>query len=567
MLCIVRGVATGPPSALSPSDADRFDVGMASAGATLLLLAGAMVLLVYSSRRSIRVAAACVSEAAAAVSAGGLPLLALPAIKTLLCLVVTALCVCEATPSIAPLLADCPRVWLRHSFMTATVYLMAAGEVVPGRWVSVPGISGPVQTRTVRWNSTLRACFLLQAFGWVWAVGALWAAGDFVVAYAVSSWYFHTTDAQQTDSGVRACGSACRPAPALTSTVPHLGAPRRAGVPSSVAWHARGWPLPCGILCAGRAAAGFVVVGAAAGGVPAAPAAVSRGHAPRVARAPRLRSGESLAAARIATRATHTHTHLAASPRRPQTCLSCMQAQLRFVQSHAYVHMAIFGASFCRSARSAFHLLARHAGALGALYGISTVLRIIGCSLVCCVPTLAVYVALTANGAAAEVYSPVLPVLVGAQGARPRRCDAPHAACPRRTATADSRWGARSGRAVPRCGRLLHAGAGHLRGSGAAVLCHRLRRAWRATHGQRAAGQVRCEGVAALATRRARSRTACGQCAQARRRHAAAVRQLSCELATHAYNATRRSAAQHAKRTDATTLCSVVIFTWQSSRT
>ena len=61
-----------------------------------------------------------------------------------------------------------------------------------------------------------------------------------------------------------------------------------------------------------------------------------------------------------------------------QCCLWCFEKCIKFMNKHAYVQTAIFGTSFCKSAREAFFLILRNAGRVGAITYVSGAILFLG---------------------------------------------------------------------------------------------------------------------------------------------------------------------------------------------
>lgn len=61
-----------------------------------------------------------------------------------------------------------------------------------------------------------------------------------------------------------------------------------------------------------------------------------------------------------------------------QCCLWCFEQCIRFLNKNAYIQTAIFGTSFCKSAREAFFLILRNIGRIGAITYVSGAILIVG---------------------------------------------------------------------------------------------------------------------------------------------------------------------------------------------
>jgi len=61
-----------------------------------------------------------------------------------------------------------------------------------------------------------------------------------------------------------------------------------------------------------------------------------------------------------------------------QCCFCVLESCLRFMNKNAYIQTAIFGTSFCQSARQAFYLMLRHTGRIGAISYVSGSILIVG---------------------------------------------------------------------------------------------------------------------------------------------------------------------------------------------
>jgi len=75
-----------------------------------------------------------------------------------------------------------------------------------------------------------------------------------------------------------------------------------------------------------------------------------------------------------------------------QCCLYCFENALRFLNKSAYIQTAIFGTSFCTSAREAFFLILRNAGRIGSISYVSAVLVFVGRLFVAIVTTCIAYI-------------------------------------------------------------------------------------------------------------------------------------------------------------------------------
>ena len=61
-----------------------------------------------------------------------------------------------------------------------------------------------------------------------------------------------------------------------------------------------------------------------------------------------------------------------------QCCLWCFEQCIRFLNKNAYIQTAIFGTSFCKSAREAFFLILRNFARIGAISYVSGAILIVG---------------------------------------------------------------------------------------------------------------------------------------------------------------------------------------------
>lgn len=61
-----------------------------------------------------------------------------------------------------------------------------------------------------------------------------------------------------------------------------------------------------------------------------------------------------------------------------QCCLWCFEKVVKFLNKNAYIQTAIFGTSFCKSAREAFSLIVRNAGKVASISYVSTLVLFLG---------------------------------------------------------------------------------------------------------------------------------------------------------------------------------------------
>ena len=72
-------------------------------------------------------------------------------------------------------------------------------------------------------------------------------------------------------------------------------------------------------------------------------------------------------------------------------CLWCVEKCLKFINRNAYIQTGIFGHSFCRASKEAFHLILRNLARIGALKVIGAVIFIIGKLFIALCSTLVCY--------------------------------------------------------------------------------------------------------------------------------------------------------------------------------
>lgn len=77
-----------------------------------------------------------------------------------------------------------------------------------------------------------------------------------------------------------------------------------------------------------------------------------------------------------------------------QCCLWCFEQCIRFLNKNAYIQTAIFGTSFCKSAREAFFLILRNIGRIGAISYVSGAILIVGKFFISSVTTFLSYLAM-----------------------------------------------------------------------------------------------------------------------------------------------------------------------------
>lgn len=93
-----------------------------------------------------------------------------------------------------------------------------------------------------------------------------------------------------------------------------------------------------------------------------------------------------------------------------QCCLWCFEKCIRFLNKNAYIQTAIFGTSFCKSAREAFFLILRNIGRIGAITYISSAVLIVGKVFISAVTTGLSYYAMN-EAIQDELYSIVGPLV------------------------------------------------------------------------------------------------------------------------------------------------------------
>lgn len=94
-----------------------------------------------------------------------------------------------------------------------------------------------------------------------------------------------------------------------------------------------------------------------------------------------------------------------------QCCLWCFEQCIRFLNKNAYIQTAIFGTSFCKSAREAFFLILRNFGRIGAISYVSGAILIVGKFFISSVTTGLSYYAMT-EMIGDELYSLAAPTVM-----------------------------------------------------------------------------------------------------------------------------------------------------------
>eukprot|EP00555_Chaetoceros_dichaeta_P004402 CAMPEP_0198263872 /NCGR_PEP_ID=MMETSP1447-20131203/13843_1 /TAXON_ID=420782 /ORGANISM="Chaetoceros dichaeta, Strain CCMP1751" /LENGTH=666 /DNA_ID=CAMNT_0043952625 /DNA_START=79 /DNA_END=2079 /DNA_ORIENTATION=- len=92
-----------------------------------------------------------------------------------------------------------------------------------------------------------------------------------------------------------------------------------------------------------------------------------------------------------------------------QCCLWCFEKLLRFINKNAYIQTAIFGTSFCTSAKEAFFLILRNARRVASLSYVSALLIFVGRVFIAILTTCAAYIIISSYVDQAEIHSPVGP--------------------------------------------------------------------------------------------------------------------------------------------------------------
>ena len=94
-----------------------------------------------------------------------------------------------------------------------------------------------------------------------------------------------------------------------------------------------------------------------------------------------------------------------------QCCLWCFEKVVKFLNKNAYIQTAIFGTSFCRSAREAFSLIVRNAGKVASISYVSTLVLFLGKIFISSLTTGSAYLYLDEN-MSEQLYSTAGPCLV-----------------------------------------------------------------------------------------------------------------------------------------------------------
>uniref|UniRef100_A0A7S1VN07 Choline transporter-like protein n=2 Tax=Grammatophora oceanica TaxID=210454 RepID=A0A7S1VN07_9STRA len=94
-----------------------------------------------------------------------------------------------------------------------------------------------------------------------------------------------------------------------------------------------------------------------------------------------------------------------------QCCLWCFEKCIKFLNKNAYIQTAIFGTSFCTSAREAFFLILRNAGRIGAISYVSGLVLFVGKLFISSVTTILSYFVIV-EYVGEELYSVAGPVVV-----------------------------------------------------------------------------------------------------------------------------------------------------------
>jgi len=92
-----------------------------------------------------------------------------------------------------------------------------------------------------------------------------------------------------------------------------------------------------------------------------------------------------------------------------QCCLWCFEKLLRFINKNAYIQTAIFGTSFCTSAKEAFFLILRNARRVASLSYVSALLIFVGRVFIAILTTCAAYIIISTYVDQADIHSPVGP--------------------------------------------------------------------------------------------------------------------------------------------------------------
>jgi len=92
-----------------------------------------------------------------------------------------------------------------------------------------------------------------------------------------------------------------------------------------------------------------------------------------------------------------------------QCCLWCFEKVLRFLNKNAYIQTAIFGTSFCTSAREAFFLILRNARRVASLSYVSALLIFVGRLFIAILTTCIAYISIGRNIDPTNLHSPAGP--------------------------------------------------------------------------------------------------------------------------------------------------------------
>lgn len=95
-----------------------------------------------------------------------------------------------------------------------------------------------------------------------------------------------------------------------------------------------------------------------------------------------------------------------------QCCMWCLEKIMKFINKHAYIITAIYGYSFCKSARKAFFLLLRNILRVAAVNMISSVLLFLGKLFVPITSTFLCYLAIAYGAPDSEVSGIIAPLFV-----------------------------------------------------------------------------------------------------------------------------------------------------------
>jgi len=95
-----------------------------------------------------------------------------------------------------------------------------------------------------------------------------------------------------------------------------------------------------------------------------------------------------------------------------QCCLSCFENFLRFINKNAYIQTAMFGTSFCTSAKEAFFLILRNARRVASLSYVSALMIFVGRIFIAFLTTGIAYIAMSRHIPETELNSPVGPAVM-----------------------------------------------------------------------------------------------------------------------------------------------------------